>query len=308
MRCYKMKNKEKNFISAIVYLHNDGEKVVPFFKNLNDTLAEHFDKYELIAVDDACTDQSIAELKKWAKDLDKPLTILHMSLYQRRESAMNAGLDCSIGDYVIEFEKVISNLDFSLVFVAYQKTQEGNDIVSVCPNKVQGSSKLFYKLFNSTSNSAYDLSTDIFRIVTRRGINRVHALSEYLPYRKAAYASSGLKTYSLYFDGSYRDDNNGRLSLAINSLALYTNAGYKVSIGITLAMLLIALCEIVYTIVIYCVGKPIEGWTTTMFVLTFGFFGLFLILTIVIKYLSLLLDMNFKKQKYLIEGVEKIQK
>ena len=303
-----MKNREKNFISAIVYLHNDGDKVVSFFQKLNDILAENFDKYELIAVDDACTDDSVSLLKKWASNLEKPLTILHMSLYQKRESAMNAGLDCSIGDYVIEFDKVLSDLDFNLVFKAYKKTQEGNDIVSVCPEKVQGSSKLFYKVFNSSNNSAYELTTDIFRVVTRRSINRVHAMSEYLPYRKAAYAASGLKMATLYFDGSTRDENRGRFSLAINSLALYTNAGYKVSIGVTLAMLMIALCEIVYTIVIYCIGKPIEGWTTTMLVLTFGFFGMFLILTIVIKYLSLLLDMNFRKQKYLIEGVEKIQR
>ena len=303
-----MKNREKNFISAIVYLHNDGDKVVSFFQKLNDILAENFDKYELIAVDDACTDASVSLLKKWASNLEKPLTILHMSLYQKRESAMNAGLDCSIGDYVIEFDKVLSDLDFNLVFKAYKKTQEGNDIVSVCPEKVQGSSKLFYKVFNSSNNSAYELTTDIFRVVTRRSINRVHAMSEYLPYRKAAYAASGLKMATLYFDGSTRDENRGRFSLAINSLALYTNAGYKVSIGVTLAMLMIALCEIVYTIVIYCIGKPIEGWTTTMLVLTFGFFGMFLILTIVIKYLSLLLDMNFRKQKYLIEGVEKIQR
>lgn len=303
-----MKNREKNFISAIVYLHNDGDRVVSFFQKLNEILAENFDKYELIAVDDACTDDSVSLLKKWASNLEKPLTILHMSLYQKRESAMNAGLDCSIGDYVIEFDKVLSDLDFNLVIKAYKKTQEGNDIVSVCPEKVQGSSKLFYKVFNSSNNSAYELTTDIFRVVTRRGINRVHAMSEYLPYRKAAYAASGLKMATLYFDGSTRDENRGRFSLAINSLALYTNAGYKVSIGITLAMLMIALCEIVYTIVIYCIGKPIEGWTTTMLVLTFGFFGMFLILTIVIKYLSLLLDMNFRKQKYLIEGVEKIQR
>ena len=303
-----MKNREKNFISAIVYLHNDGDKVVSFFQKLNGILAENFDKYELIAVDDACTDDSVSLLKKWASNLEKPLTILHMSLYQKRESAMNAGLDCSIGDYVFEFDKVLSDLDFNLVFKAYKKTQEGNDIVSVCPEKVQGSSKLFYKVFNSSNNSAYELTTDIFRVVTRRGINRVHAMSEYLPYRKAAYAASGLKMATLYFDGSTRDENRGRFSLAINSLALYTNAGYKVSIGITLAMLMIALCEIVYTIAIYCIGKPIEGWTTTMLALTFGFFGMFLILTIVIKYLSLLLDMIFRKQKYLIEGVEKIQR
>ena len=89
-----MKSREKNFISVIVYLHNDGDNVVPFFQRLNSVLKEHFDKYELIAVDDTCTDGSIVTLKKWAKDLDKPLTILHMSLYQKRENAMNAGLDC----------------------------------------------------------------------------------------------------------------------------------------------------------------------------------------------------------------------
>lgn len=303
-----MKSREKNFISAIVYLHNDGDKVVPFFQKLNEVLEEHFDKYELIAVDDACTDDSLLSLKKWAANLEKPLTILHMSLYQKRESAMNAGLDCSIGDYVIEFDKVQTDLDFNLVFEAYNKTQEGNDIVSVCPKKAQGSSKLFYRIFNSSSKSAYELTTDVFRVITRRAINRVHAMSEYLPYRKAAYAASGLRMSMLYYDGSIKDENKGRFSLAVNSLALYTDAGYKVSIGITLAMLLIALSEIIYTIVIYCIGKPIEGWTTTMLVLTFGFFGMFLILTIVIKYLSLLLDMNFRKQKYLIEGVEKIQK
>ena len=148
-----MKSREKNFISVIVYLHNDGDNVVPFFQRLNSVLKEHFDKYELIAVDDTCTDGSIVTLKKWAKDLDKPLTILHMSLYQKRENAMNAGLDCSIGDYVIEFDKVVDDLNFNLVFDAYNKTQEGNDVVSVSPNKVQGTSKLFYRIFNSSSRS-----------------------------------------------------------------------------------------------------------------------------------------------------------
>lgn len=45
-----------------------------------------------------------------------------------------------------------------------------------------------------------------------------------------------------------------------------------------------------------------------MFVLTLGFAGLFAVLTIIIKYLSLLVDLVFKKQNYLIESIEKIQK
>ena len=38
------------------------------------------------------------------------------------------------------------------------------------------------------------------------------------------------------------------------------------------------------------------------------FWGMFAVLTIIIKYLSLLVDLTFKQQKYLIESIEKIQK
>ena len=47
-----MNNKEKNFVSAVFYLHNDAERVVPFVSELNAQLDAHFDQYELVAVDD----------------------------------------------------------------------------------------------------------------------------------------------------------------------------------------------------------------------------------------------------------------
>lgn len=75
-------NKEKNFISAVVYLHNDGAQAVRFFKALNAVLDQHFEQYELVAVDDACADDTIPTLRDWAKALEKPLTILHLSLHQ----------------------------------------------------------------------------------------------------------------------------------------------------------------------------------------------------------------------------------
>ena len=65
-------NKEKNFISAVVYLHNDGARAVKFFKLLQQQLDAHFDQYELIAVDDACTDDTVSQLRSWAAGLDKP--------------------------------------------------------------------------------------------------------------------------------------------------------------------------------------------------------------------------------------------
>lgn len=301
-------NKEKNFISAVVYLHNDGVRAVKFFKLLTEQLDAHFEQYELIAVDDACTDDTVSLLRDWAKDLTRPLTFLHMSLFQRLEPCMNAGLDAAIGDYVYEFDTTDTPYPADMIFAAYQTALTGSDIVSVCPSRTNGSSRLFYGVFNANSHSPYRLRTDAFRLVSRRAVNRVHASSEHLPYRKAAYAASGLKMTDLTFEGRILDRGTGRFSLAADSLTLYTDAGFKFSAGITLIMMALALAELVYTLVIFATGHPVEGWTTMMFVLTLGFAGVFAVLAIIVKYLSLLVDLIFKKQKYLIESVEKIQK
>ena len=303
-----MMNKEKNFVSAVVYLHNDGTRAAEFCALLVQELEAHFDQYELVAVDDACTDDTVPLLRQFAATMAKPLTILHMSLYQGLEAGMNAGLDAAIGDYVYEFDSTRHPYEPSMVFAAYQTALKGNDLVSVCPSRTTGGSGLFYKVFNASSHSAYKLRTDAFRLVTRRAINRVHASSEHLPYRKAAYAASGLKMADLEFDGVLPNTEQGRWNLAMDSLALYTDAGFKASTGITMFMMILALAELLYTVVVFATGHPIEGWTTTMLVLTVGFAGLFAVLTILVKYLSLLLDLTFKKQKYLVESIEKIQK
>ena len=75
---------------------------------------------------------------------------------------------------------------------------------------------------------------------------------------------------------------------------------------LTACMLLATLLELVYTVVIWLTGSPISGWTTTMFVLTLGLFGLFAILAITLKYLTLILKLIFQKQNYLIESTERL--
>lgn len=300
--------KEKSFISVVVYFHNDGADTKRFFENVDCVLGGSFQNYEYVAVDDACTDGTVAQIKEWAKGKDVPITILHMSLYHGVEDAMNAGIDAAIGDFIYEFDSTQMPYNNALIMDAYRHSLKGNDIVCVCPAHITGSSSLFYRVFNANSGSPYHLHTDAFRLVTRRALNRVHSAHAYMPYRKAAYAASGLKMSSIFFDGKVRNNQRSRIATAVDSLALYTNAWYKVSLGITFFMMLVAISELIYAAVIYCIGKPIAGWTTTMFVMSFGFLGLFFILSIVIKFLSLNLDMSFRKQKYLVESIEKIQK
>ena len=144
-------NKEKNFISAVVYLHNDGARAVEFCRAVAAELDSHFAQYELVVVDDACTDDTVERLRAWGKDQAAPLTILHMSLYHGLENAMNAGLDASIGDYVYEFDSTELCYPAAMIFDAYRTALQGSDIVSVCPKATR--SGLFYRIFNANSTA-----------------------------------------------------------------------------------------------------------------------------------------------------------
>ena len=110
--------------------------------------------------------------------------------------------------------------------------------------------------------------------------------------------------------GIFSCSNSARAfsSFSLDSIILFTDVAYKFAISMVGLMMMFLLGTIIYTLVIYFSQNPIEGWTTTMMLLSFAFFGLFAILTIMIKYLSILLDLIFKKQDYLIESIEKITK
>ena len=301
----KISNKEQNFISAVVYVTSDDEKTMKFFGELNACLDEHFKQYEIIAVTNHDVKGNLDRLRQWAAEISKPVTLVDLSLHQPHEQCMNAGLDISIGDYVYEFDAPSSDYPMEMIWEAYQTAMRGNDIVTACPSRERLFSKFFYYIFNSYSNSSYRLRSDVFRLVSRRALNRAHAINQNLPYRKATYASCGLKMAEIEVPG-ISEKKRHQMELAVDSLVLYTDFGYKFSIGLTAAMFLLAVLELVYTIAIWGTGTPILGWTTTMFVLTVGLAGLFAILALVMKYLTLLVKLVFKKQNYMVENIEKL--
>lgn len=291
----------------------DSSSFESFFTKLNKTLSDNFLHYEMICVDDACDESYMEILKKNAGD-NSSVSILHMSHYQGIEVAMNAGRDLAIGDFVIEFDECVWNFPDDMIMKVYERCLQDIDIVSCSDNhKKKFSSSIFYSVFNHFSDFRYDLRSDNFRILSRRSINRIQSLNKTVPYRKAMYANSGLVmdnlTYTSASDNSYKSDKQSRKarkSLATDSLLLFTNVGYKCSLGLSLLMVVIMILCAIYTIVVYVNGIAIEGWTTTMLFLSFAFFGLFTILTIVIKYLSLLLNLTFKRNRYLYSSIEKL--
>ncbi len=307
-----MTEKDKNFISAVVCLGNEKKYVRAFLEKVTEQLGAHFEKYELIFVNDASRDGSVEAVRAFLKEMENapPVTMIHMSLHQGLEIAMQAGVDMAVGDFVYEFDSMQMPWPEDLIAKAYEACISGSDIVAVSPRKNRSLfSAVFYRLFNSSSGSKYALRTDVFRVLSRRAVNRIRAVSEATPFRKAAYATCGLRVEHLCYAGDAGKTNETlRAARAADALVVYTNLAFKASLCIAGIMLFLMLAAVVYTMVMYFgMGQNLAtGWTTTMLLMTGGFFGVFLILTVVLKYLALLVELVFKKQKYLVESVEKV--
>ena len=304
--------KKPNFISAVIYVRNNEAAIGPFLTYVYGQLEKQFSQFEIICVDDASTDLSAAKIKEAAKDFTCAVTIVNMGFAQGVELAMNAGCDIAIGDFVYEFDYAMQTWPDDMMDQLYLKMQEGYDIISACPlGKGKLSSRMFYSVFNHFSNIKAKIRTEAFRLISRRAINRATAMNQATMYRKAVLANSGLAATYLTFDPQKavtadKESAKERRSLAMDSLILFTDIGYKVAFVLAIIMLCFAAVVGIYTVIIYATGHPVEGWTPIMIFLAIGFFALFAILTFVLKYLSLILNLNFRRQHYVVGGVEKL--
>jgi dolichol-phosphate mannosyltransferase len=303
--------KEQNFISLVAYIYNNEDEIQAFYQTINGLLKKHFLNYEIIFVNNASNDQSVKRLKDVLKKENGSLSVITMSYFQGLEKAMRAGVDLAIGDFVYEFDTIAINYHPELIMDMYFESLKNKDIVIAAEkNSEKWLSKQFYRVFNKYANMQYKLGTERFRLLSRRAINRVNNMSEHLPYRKASYATAGLNLKRIEYEKTkdifIPSMENEKTKLAMNNLILFTDFFYKWSVRIAIIMMFITLFVVGYTVFMFITRETIEGWATTMLFLSFGFMGLFIFLTMIIKYMDLLVRLTFTKQKYLIQGIEKI--
>ncbi len=312
-----MDNKEKTFVSSVIYVHNAENRIEEFLTAIIRVMEDNFEHSEVICVNDGSSDMSAEKIRSVGKTADTTIvSIVNMSYFHGLELAMNAGRDIAIGDFVFEFDN--TDLDFTPGFVmdVYRRSLEGYDIVSASPDiREKPSSRLFYNVFDRFTDLSYKMTTESFRVLSRRVINRISSMNKSVPYRKAIYAGSGLKTDNLKYKAdrkrsrvSDKNEKRYRTGLAMDSLILFTKVGYRFSMVMTFVMMAVSILMVAYAVITYIVVHPVEGWFTTIIFLSFAFFGLFGILTIIIKYLQLIIDMIFKRKAYSFESVEKITK
>lgn len=319
MRGSMKADREKNFVSCVVYFHNDETRAESFLTAVCSVMKENFEKFEVICVNDGCVDATLGRIQDFmdkTRDIQM-LSLVNLSFFHGVESAMNAGRDLAVGDFIFEFDSCMLDFSPELVMEVYHRALEGYDVVAAAPrNYIPFTSKLFYALYNWGSPSRGKIRQERFRLISRRAINRVNQMNSYVPYRKALYVNCGLKMDTLLYDnrkldrrGRNREEWGSRSMLAFDTIIIFTNVLERVSALISilfLGILLFVFGDIMVSL--FGKVKPVEGWLSTVGLMSVGFFMLFIMLTLIFKYLSVILKISFRKKQYVIEGVEKLTK
>ena len=121
----------------MLYLHNDGAHIRDFLNTVCGTMEEHFEKYEIVCVNDCCMDNTIEEIHRFLEESrgNHVVSMINLSFYQGVEMAMNAGRDLAVGDFLFEFDRCLPDFEPSLIMDVYYRALEGYDVVAAAPRR-----------------------------------------------------------------------------------------------------------------------------------------------------------------------------
>lgn len=306
--------KEKNFISVVTHTAPTKEATRDSILELRDYIGSKFENFEILLVNNGLDEHLADFIKEKFSQGPGNLVIIDLPWKHHQELSMLAGTDIAIGDFVYEIDTPERDWDLETLWAVYKKCLEGFDIVAAAPERpVNLGSKLFYIILNKVSYLNLELTTEKFRIVSRRALNSVLSARENVRYRKALYKSSGYPSATLKYiptkppypieEPSFFE----KVGLALDVLISFSNIGARLALIFSAFFMLMSLLIGVYALNSYFFRSTIaSGWTTLSLFLSAGFSGIFLILGLLGKYSSMMLIEIQNRTPYRVSSIKRI--
>ncbi|EEY36193.1 glycosyltransferase [Pseudoleptotrichia goodfellowii] len=299
------KNLEQNYISIVLVINEYKDEIGKKIDKIDKVLKNYFKNSEIVIVDNALRNKNIKKLI----NEDIKYTLIKLPIKHGSQQALNAGTAIAIGDYIVEVEDISVEINFEMIIEMYKKSQEGYDFVFLTPKKIKATSKMFYNILNKNFKNIFntDISSSIMTLSSRRGQNKVSEVGKKVINRNVAYVLSGLKSSSIAIDINYRNRRtfSDNLMLMFDTLIYYTDSIMVMSQRIAFFFFLLFGIGVFYSLIMRFFSNSVEGWASTFILISLGFGGIFLILSIIIRYLHHILRNSINTKDYIYRSVDR---
>lgn len=300
-----IKNLEQNYISVIIVVNDEKKDIIEKINKINDVLKNSFKNSEILIVDNTSKKINFGSLKETKINH----TIIKLPIKHSNQSALNAGVAMAIGDYIVEIEDISFDIDYNQIVDLYKKSQEGNDFVFLTPKQSKWSSKIFYKILNRSFKNMFeaDISSSVMTLSSRRGQNKIAEVGRRIINRNVAYVLSGLRCASIITDIKYKNKRSfsNNLMLMFDTLIYYTDVVMLFSQQLSFIFFILFGLGAVYSVVQKLFFDIVKGWASIFTLTSLGFFGIFFILSIMIRYLHHILRNSLNSKDYIFGSIEK---
>lgn len=300
-----MKNLEQNYISVVLVVNDKDHGVVNKVQNISNILKNNFKGSEIVIVDNTITNMELSVLNE--KNIK--YTLIKLPIKHNTQQALNAGTAMAIGDYIVEIEDISFEVDYDKIMELYKKSQEGYDFVFLTPKKSRRSSKIFYNILNKYFKNSFneDINSSVMTLSSRRGQNKVAEVGKRIINRNVAYVLSGLKSSYIVVDMDYKNNRgfSENLMLMFDTLIYYTDAIMLFTQRLAFGFFILFGLGVIYSIITKIVKETVKGWASLFIILSLGFFGIFFILSIIIRYLHHILQNSLNTKDYIYRSVDK---
>jgi len=302
-------------LSVIIPLLNEEGNLEVLYQELRQVFnkLQHFNSYEIIAVNDGSTDNSLNILKKLATQ-DKNLKIISFVRNFGHENATSAGIKFAAGDGVVlidadrqdppelilDFEKEYLN-GFDIVYGQRKKRLKETFFKKI-------TSKAFYPIFKFLTK--VDMPRDVgdFCLLSRKAVNIINQLPEKCRFVRGLIYWTGLPKKAVFFIRKSREAgitkyNYSKLTIFAleNIISFSTTPIYCI---IFFSMFAIAGCVIggISVLIMKLLGFVImTGWTSLMVSMLFLFSVTLFFLGIIGLYIGKIFQEIKQRPNFLID-------
>lgn len=300
-------------LSVVVVLDNAGASARALLAPIIERVSPLVSDFELVVVDNGSTDNSAAEYAR----LTQPDGLPNVQVYRLIrpvdfESAAWAGIENSLGDFVLVFD--LYNEDLSFLEDALEAAADGAEFVAirnVSPRKghlvERGFARLFRFMFRSMAGVDLRTEASQCRLISKQVVS--YLLQQPKPALKyrALPAIAGFPKATISYTGAgvggRRQSFASRVRRGMNLLFAQTIMPLRIASGLAILGAVLNVLYSIYVVIVRLVMKDVaSGWATLSLQQSGMFLLISLVLFILVEYVAQMFVWNLEGPPYYLAG------
>jgi hypothetical protein len=300
-------------VTVVAYVGDDAAVVPGYVAATVDVLQQHFAHFELVLVDDHSTDGTPAVVDGLLGRYPG-LRYLRLARQSGEEVAVTAGLEASVGDYVVVMRARHDPPEEVPAMVRLAAERGGTVLGTTAALPRRGLAfrclrGLFYAAFNALTRARVPPASTGFCVLTRTAVNSIARTRSKRRHLRVLACTAGYPvTCHPYRPRTAGEDRDPRtLREAVREALSLVVANSKTPMRLVSSLGILAgsvnLCYVLYVIAIYLFKKEVApGWVTLSLQISAMFFFVFLILVALSEYVVQILEESQDNPLYNVEA------